>query len=310
MKRILSGIMAAVSAVAAARAGDGCAVVSGDRIHMKDLARLRPVFGQADPEAFLGFAPAPGVRRVFTSGQLKRLMQAHGLAGKTPAPVCFERAARRRTAEEVAEAARRAWGDREVRVEVVDYQRTPAPEGRLEFPRNRLAVAAGAGPETEILWRGRVVYGRGRSAPFWARVRLAERRRLVVARRELKPGEEVKAASVAVREVEVAPTAPEGFRRREAVLGARVRRRIAAGEPVFADAVAIPAAVSRGDLVRVEVLSGGTRLAFEARAENSARKGELVRLRSPLNEKAHLTATVTGVGRAVIHAGGDLEKDR
>ncbi len=309
MKRILTSIVAAAGAVAAAWAGDGCAAVSGDRIYMKDLARLRPVFAGADREAFLGFAPAPGARRVFTRGQLRRLMRAHGLGDGEPEPVCFERAARRWTAAEVAEAARRAWEGRRVRVEVVDYQRTPAPNGRLEFSPKRLP-ATGADPDSAVLWRGRIVYGPGRSVPFWAKVRLAERRRMVVAAGELKPGDVIEETDVAVREIEVAPAAPAGFRRAEEVAGARVRRRIAAGEPVYAAAVSIPAAVSRGDLVRVEVFSGGARLEFEARAENSARKGEPVRLRSPLNERTYLTATVTGAGRAVIEASGTSRRRR
>ena len=310
MKKLLRTLAAAAASLAAARAAGGCTAVEGDRILMKDLAKAAPVFGAVDPEAFVGFAPAPGVRRVFTTGQLERLMRAHGLSGEAPAAVCFERASRPLSAEEVAAAIGRAFGERRVRVEVVDYQRAPVPAGRLEFPLSRLRARAGADPDDVILWRGRLVYGRGRSVPFWAKVRLAERRRLVVARRELAPGETVTEASVAVREIDVVPTAPEGFESAEPVIGGRVRRRIEAGRPVFARAVVIPAAVSRGDLVRVEVFSGGARLAFEARAENSARKGEPVRLRSPLDEKAYLTATVTGAGRAVIHVGGVAEAKR
>jgi len=295
-------IILATVVVRTAGAGE-CVAVSGDRILIKDLVRARSVFAAADPEAFVGFAPAPGVRRVFTEGQLRRLMRAHGLAEVPVEPVCFERTAAALSPETVAAAIERAWEGRAVRVEVVDYDRRPVPNGRLEFSLNRLQAPAGATPQSVLLWRGRVVYGRGRSVPFWAKVRLSERRKLVVARNELQPGEPLREGDVAEEEKEVAPTMPKGFTHLDEVIGARPRRRIAAGEPLRLSDLVLPTAVSRGDLIRVEVFSGRARLAFEARAENSAREGEIVRLRSPLNAGVRITAEVVAPGRAVVRAG-------
>ena len=65
-------------------------------------------------------------------------------------------------------------------------------------------------------------------------------------------------------------------------------------------------------MVRVEVLAGGARLEFDARAETNGRKGEIVTMRNPSSGKAFQGARYgrfSGAGNpAWIAGGGDKVK--
>jgi flagella basal body P-ring formation protein FlgA len=85
----------------------------------------------------------------------------------------------------------------------------------------------------------------------------------------------------------------------EDVQGRVARRPVKAGTPVPAAILTEAPAVRRGDSVSVEVESGLAHLRFEAIAENTARDGEMVELRNPLNGKT-FRARLNADGRAVI----------
>lgn len=296
MRRV---VLAAVFLAAGAPAEE-CLVVEGERIRAGELARLRPLFAALDPAVELGYAPAPGLRRVLAPAELARLARRHGLIEVSAEAVCIERAAERLTEEDLAEAMRRSLGAGG-RIEIVDYARYPAPRGALEFP---LAGLAGppAQPGAAVLWRGRVRSASGRSTPVWARVKVGVKRRALVARRDLAAARPIEAEDVEERQVELFPRGSWRPLGRQQVVGATPRRKIRAGEVLGADLVRLAPEVKRGDAVEVEVRSGGARLVLEARAETAGRRGDAVLARNPATGR-RFRATVEGPGRLAVDMG-------
>src|SRR5208282_472496 len=68
-----------------------CLPLEGDRILARDLAAATPAFALWPPETELGYAPAPGLRRVLRAAELRRLASRQGLDGGAMADVCVER---------------------------------------------------------------------------------------------------------------------------------------------------------------------------------------------------------------------------
>ena len=67
-----------------------CLQVDADRILAKDLAVARPEFAALDPETEIGFAPNPGVIRVFQVAELVALAQKLGITESAKLQsVCF-----------------------------------------------------------------------------------------------------------------------------------------------------------------------------------------------------------------------------
>ena len=88
----------------------------------------------------------------------------------------------------------------------------------------------------------------------------------------------------------------------ERVLGANAKRKIDAGRPITAADIQPPVVVQRGDLVRVQVVSGGISVKTQARALNQARDGEMVTLQSDGSKKT-FTARMNG-RLAIIEVAG------
>ena len=289
--------LAAAVCVAAWAWAEECALVEGDRIRAGDLARLRPLFSALDANLELAYAPAPGLRRVFSSAELGRLARRHGLIDASVEAVCVERVSERFSRERVIEAMRRSLGEG-VRIEVVDWDRRLAPRGVLEFPLSGLAGPP-SGPPAEVLWRGRIRTASGRTAPVWARVKVGVERRLLVARRDLAAGRPVEADDLEERLVEVFPRVTLTPVTAEEAVGAVVRRRIRAGEVVTAEALKLAPEVKRGDRVEVAVEGAVARLRLEALAETSGRRGDAVLVRNPVTGR-RFKATVEGPGRLAV----------
>jgi hypothetical protein len=147
--------------------GGTCHLVDGDRILGRDLAAAVQALDGLDPAAEIAHAPVPGVQRLFRPEEILRVAREHSLqAPDRPVEICFERKTQLLTAEWLQPVIERALGTSGARVEILDFSRNPVPQGTLEFSRGAL-TAAGA-------WRGRMLYGEGRSIPVWVRVRVTD----------------------------------------------------------------------------------------------------------------------------------------
>ncbi len=279
--------------------GAGCIAVEGEQILARHLAEAVPAFARLEGEAVLGYAPAPGARRILTAQEVARLAARHGLAVEGR-EVCLERALAPLTAQKVVEALRRALGREDARIELLDFSRYPVPPGELEFPRSGLGAPPG-GRAQAMLWRGRLRYDGRRSLPVWARVRIAASGKRLVAAENLAPGKPVEARQLRLEEGEWFPLGEAPLEAVEAAAGLLPRRWIPAGTVLYARMLAPPREVERGQTVAVEVVSGGAQLRFQARAETGGRAGDVILVRHPSNGR-RLAARVEGPGKAVIDA--------
>lgn len=257
-----------------------CVLVEGEHITGSDLARALPDFAKLPADLTLGFTPSPGVKRVFSTGEIARLAKAHGVE-LAAAPACFEYKTEPVSPERLLKAIREALPGPGVSIEVIDYSRAPLPSGRIEFSRSGLRGR----DEAPVVWRGSVIYLPNRSLPVWVRVRLSADRNTVVASEDLVARKPIREGTVRLETLRVHPFAPLALDSIEAAIGRLPLRTIAKGQPVHLGLLTEAPDVIRGDRVTVEVLSGSARLRFEATAESGGRAGDLIMIRSIDNVK-------------------------
>jgi flagella basal body P-ring formation protein FlgA len=281
--------MTALAAIVAA----GCAALSpaADRITLADLAPAFPGLHFRAPETPVSYAPAPGVRRIFRAAELTRLAVRFNLDAVPQSELCFERRTMTPDPARMREAMLRALPA--ARIEILDYSRQPAPEGEFEFSAAGLRrTSAGA------VWAGSVRYSGSRHFPVWAKVKLAVPSRRVVAAADLPRGRVLDAADLRVEELDTLP-AGSCATEIEQVAGRSLRRTVRAGAPIETAWLEIPKEVNRGDVVRVEVRSGGTLLEMEGRAEASGAIGDTIPVSNPSSKKV-FRARIEGKGKVSV----------
>jgi flagella basal body P-ring formation protein FlgA len=271
-----------------------CLAVSGANITARDIAKAVPAFTPADPSIAVGYAPAPGVERVIHPGELQQILTHLNFDGPAPPEnICFARPVAVLSMAAVMAAMHRTLGP-EAHIEVLETSRFPAPPGELVFPREYLS---GAPPEA--VWRGYVRYDDDKKFPVWARAKVSVATNRIVALEELKPGVPVKASQVAIEKVEGFPERRVTPSSIEQVEGSLPRRFIAANSPVWTDAIDPPNDIAKGDRITVVVTSGLAKLSFDAEAQNSGRRGDLVAFKNPDSGRV-FRARVEGPGKAGV----------
>ena len=272
-----------------------CLPVEGDRITAADLARADQAFAALPGETPLGFAPAPGARRVLQPAELARMAVRNGLTPGEQHAVCFERLAIPLSSEAVLAAMRATLP--EAHIELVAYSRYPVPRGDLVFPRSGLAAPARNAAGGVALWRGALHFA-NRRVPVWARVRVTLMLTRTVAAEVLRAGVPIAAGQLRAETQEVFPSA-NIFPSPEQIAGRSPRRTIPAGTPITTALLAPVHEVARGDTVRVEVRQGNTRLELEGRAERDGARGEIVIVKNPSTGR-RFPARVEGPGKVVV----------
>ena len=134
-----------------------------DRIVARDLVPAYPEMGALDPGTPLGYAPAPGVARVFRATELRSLAARFSLPAPADREICLTRPVAPLDPARLLAALRSALPGTEI--ELLEYSRQPAPAGEIEFTP--------AGLHGVSLWRGAVRYAGNRRFAIWARVRIA-----------------------------------------------------------------------------------------------------------------------------------------
>jgi flagella basal body P-ring formation protein FlgA len=278
-----------------------CRHFEGDRIVARDLADTLPVFSSLPPETLLANAPMPGSRRVFHSPEILTLARRYSLDLPSAPDVCFEWPLGPLDRNQVMDAMRAALPIPDVRIEIAEMSSNPVPPGRIEFTRQHLGTPAAPDQHSPVLWRGDVIYGAKRRYAIWARVWLQARCTKVVALESLRAGQQIEGQQIRVDSAECFPD-PNKVTDAGQFVGSMPLRNIAAGAEIRADLVARSNDVNRGDIVEIEVRSGGASLAFSGRAETSGRTGETITVRNP-DSKSVFRARVSGKDRAVVQAG-------
>jgi flagella basal body P-ring formation protein FlgA len=181
----------------------------------------------------------------------------------------------------------------DARIEIVDYSRGPVPEGEMDFPVSGLHQTPSGG-----LWYGAVRYGAGRT-PVWAKVKAVVSGWQVVAASDLEPLRRVDPAQLRLEPADRFPAADGPASVIAAVAGRVARRAVRAGTPVRESWFDAPREVERGDLVTVEVRSGGAVIELEGEAQAAGSAGQLISIRNAQSKKL-FRARVEGKGRVSV----------
>ncbi|MDQ2898816.1 MAG: flagellar basal body P-ring formation chaperone FlgA [Acidobacteriota bacterium] len=272
-----------------------CHPVGGESILGRDLAAADARFSAIPADATLGFAPAPGSRRIFHGAELTRLAARYGIASDLFADACFDRPLQPIDRELLMTALKTSLALPDAKLEIAESSLYPVPRGEIVFPRPALAAAQNGA----ALWKGYVRYGVNRRFPIWVRVRIRVRGSRVVATENLRAAAAVAASQIRVETSDGFPDSEPSAQSIDQVTGHVLRRAIRTGSAIPLSVLAEPKDVSAGDPVKVEVHSGAARLEMDARAESGGRNGETV---SVLNLKSgkKFPAQVSGKGRVLV----------
>jgi flagella basal body P-ring formation protein FlgA len=271
-----------------------CIALSGPNITAGDMAKGVPGFVPTDPSTFVAYGPTPGVQRVMHPAETKLLLGRLQYESDTvPAELCFERPTHLLEPDAVAAAMRRTLGS-DTNIEIVEISRFPAPDGELLFPRD------GMGGPPVAVWNGYVRYDGVKKFPVWARVKLSTKITRVIALEQLKPGVPIKASQLATEEVEEFPQRRVSVESIALAEGALPKRYIAANTPVWLDSIDPANDITKGDHAIVSVHSGLAQLSFDAEAQASGRRGDVVAFKNPESGKV-FRARVEGPRRAEVN---------
>ncbi|HLM99523.1 MAG TPA: flagellar basal body P-ring formation chaperone FlgA [Bryobacteraceae bacterium] len=273
-----------------------CVPVEGDRILARDVAQAEPAFARWPPDTDLGYAPAPGLRRVLRTAELDRLARRQGIEAGSTADLCVERPTAPLAPDALRAALLRAVGDPEASIQILDWSRYPAPRGALEFPR---AAVVPEGTGAPVLWKGFVKYGERGRFSIWVRARIEVRGPQVSAREDLAVGHRVQSGQLRLDSVTLSPFGAQPARTLDEVVGRLPRRPISAGSPVFPSQLEVPPEIHSGDAVTVQVTSGRASLRLEGVAGGDGRRGDFIPVRNPANGRT-FRARVEGVGKVAL----------
>jgi flagella basal body P-ring formation protein FlgA len=283
---------------------DGCLPIQDDRIYARDVAAAVPAFANVAADFAVGYAPAPGTRRVFKGDALERLARNQGVAVESAPDVCFERAMATLAAGEILEAMHSAWGvgnvpSPDVRMELRSFSPQIAPQGKVVFPRMGLQLPATSDPQAEVVWRGYVLYGNNRRFGITARARITTTTTRVIALADLSVGEPVHEDQVRLESFDTFALDDRPARNLDEVVGFVPRTLIRSGATVLRSQLGRAPEVARGDVVKVEVTAGGAHLLFEGRAENDGVEGKTILVKN-LTSGKDFRARVTGKGMVSV----------
>jgi len=295
MMALLEGAAWVVAAAPAAFI-PGCTAVEGDYILAREVAQGLPAFSAVPPDTQIAYAPIPGARRVFGMVELDRLAKRYNVQVEPAGEICFERAMEPLNLERMADAMRKALNNPEARIQITEWSLYPVPRGEILFTRFTLPSGSG-GP---VLWRGSVRYSADHRFGIWARAKILVRSVRAVAMENLRAGNPIEARQVRLEELETPPS-DEQAPTLDQIVGKIPRRPIAAGAAIVLAQLEEFKDIRRGDLIKVEVTSGGARLELDGRAQADGRKGEAIPVRNVTTGKTFI-ARVSEKGRVVLTA--------
>jgi flagella basal body P-ring formation protein FlgA len=286
---------------------DGCLPIQDERIYARDVAAAVPAFVGVAADFLLGYAPAPGTRRIFKGDALSRLARNQGVAAEIAEglpDVCFERAMATLQSVEILKAMHDAWGTgnvsgSDVRMELRSFSPEIAPQGKVVFPRTGLQLPATSDPQEEVFWRGYVIYGNNRRFSISARARITTTTTRVIAVTDLPAGDPVREDQVRLESFDTFALDDRPARNLDEVVGFVPRTLIRSGATVLRSHLGRAPEVARGDVVKVEVTAGGAHLLFEGRAESDGVAGKTILVKN-LSSGKDFRAQVTGKGKVSV----------
>src|SRR4051794_18233900 len=242
---MIGGILIAVSIQAAVV----CHPIDNDRIYGRDLAAVDAVFQVLPPDLEVALAPVPGQQRIFRSEELARIGRAHGIDAASRQPICFAWELKAPGRVDFLAAMNETLANRNAAIEIVDQSNTPLPHGKLSFPLSGLSGSSD-GP---VVWRGSLIYGKGRTLLTWVRVRISVREQHLASAELLHPGDEIRADQVKLVDYQGPLPRERHFTSLSEVVGMTPRSTVNPEVSLVDTMLRQRQQVERGDLVQVTV---------------------------------------------------------
>jgi flagella basal body P-ring formation protein FlgA len=279
-----------------------CVAVTAGNIKARDLASAVPQFQALDSNAIIGPAPFPGIVRLLSSRDVFVIGRRFGVVfpPEEAAPsVCVERVVHQLSIEEVREALLLALAIADVRLEILEVSDHPVPPGQLAFPSTSLNKPPGNNPLIPVMWPGKLIYDDKRSLSVWAKVKVSVDREIFVARESIPQYSVIRADQIASIRRRQFPTLQPSPILPLVIVGKVARRTLPAGQPIVAEALDDPQDVLRGETVHVQSINGGASVRFDAIAQSSGQKGEVIMVHNPYSGQA-FPALIEGREQVVV----------
>lgn len=279
MMRLVAILLAATACLPAQDSGPVISV-SGPRLEAREIAAALPGWRPAAPDADLSPSPLPGIPRRISRGLLETWSSVAGAnPGALPSTVVLERELAPLTPASAAEVIRSAVlqevdiDPAALEIETPPDQDWPAPPaGRLEWKLiGRLPRSA----EVETL-RLRWQDAGGRTGVEVIQARVRARRSWFAAVRDLPARQRLTSSDFRLQSgwseslEDSYPTTLDKFQEYE------LKRPLKSGEPLREGDLRAIAAVSRGDVLELEVRAGAVLLQISAQAEADGEIGESI----------------------------------
>jgi flagella basal body P-ring formation protein FlgA len=292
--------------LALANAPSACHPVDSMRMLGRDLAAADSNFAKLAPDLSLGYAPSPGAQRIFKTTELARIARAHGLAVNTLNELCFEWPLSILEPEQMIGAMQQCPGLTEAQIEVVEFDRHPAPRGKMVFSPAGL-VSATADSKSGVVWHGYIQYAPNQRFAIWARVRIAVTEKRIVANHPLRAGDTITADDLRTEDTlgfsfhSAAPV------RIEDVVGQTTRRAIRAGDAILRSLLEPAKDIKKGDAVEVKVADDNLLFRVDGEAETAGRRGETILVRN-ISSGKKFQARVEAPGQVSVSPQAALKK--
>ena len=259
-----------------------CITITGDKIVARDLAKAIPEFALAPPDAVLSFAPIPGLTRNLKHLEIAMFAKRFQITMRDDdlQDTCFTSAAAVLTEAQIDAAIRPIIHSPIISMKILDFGRSPLPPGRLEFREAGLVRASLNAPGTTE-WHGRLVTDTGRTFPVWVRMRIVVDARIVVSSREVKMNRVLTQEDGAYSTEAAFPLPDDALTSLDEIAEKSALTNIPQGVPILRSMLEKPIEVLQGQIVHVDAICGDARLSFDARAQTSGRRGDLINVSNP-----------------------------
>jgi flagella basal body P-ring formation protein FlgA len=276
-----------------------CFAPSGDWITGGDLAAMVPALAALPSALKVGYAPVPGLERVFHPDELRRLALANGLPDpKLTANVCSAWPLAPLTSEKLVGAMEKALAGREPQIELLARNLAPAPPGEVVFP---LAGLSGYS-ENAVIWKGYVIYAGTRRFETWVSVRVRVKEIHLMAQGAIHVGDRLAPGQWRAEPYAGPPSRDEILSDGAKVEGLVARRDFVDGAPLLTAYFEMPKAVERGDTVTVLANVGAARIEAPGVALSAGRCGEVIAIRNPRSNRT-FRARIASAGRVEVLPG-------
>jgi flagella basal body P-ring formation protein FlgA len=285
--------------VQSGRAAATCFAPAGDWITGADLASAAPALAGLPPALKVGYAPVPGLQRVFHPDELRRLAISQGLPdpGLT-ANLCAAWPLAQLAPDQLRNAMERALAGRAPQIEVLARSLAAAPLGEVVFPLCGLSAYS----ENPAVWKGYVLYAGTRHFDIWASVRVRVTETHLKAQGIIHAGERMSAGQWRTESYSGPPLREQVLSDPSAIEGLVARREFADGAPLLAVYFEAPKSVERGDSVTVISGVGAAHIEAQAEALSAGHCGDVISVRNPRSNRT-FKARITAAGQVEVLPG-------